>query len=81
MNRHVVRLFARYAELFGAEQVEVVLAPDARVADLIAALRILPGGAALPAQPFVAINLSQAPADTTLHVGDEVALLPPLAGG
>lgn len=81
MNRHVVRLFARYAELFGVEQVEVALPPHARVVDLIAALRILPGGASLPAQPFVAVNMAQAGADTVLSAGDELALLPPLAGG
>lgn len=81
MNRHVVRLFARYAELFGAEQVEVQLPADSRVSDLIAALRTLPGGASLPANPFVAVNLSHADAGTRLNATDEVALLPPLAGG
>jgi molybdopterin converting factor small subunit len=81
MNRHVVRLFARYGELFGAEQVEVMLPSDARVSDLVAALRCLPGGASLPAQPFVAVNLAQATPDAALHPGDELALLPPLAGG
>jgi len=81
VNRHTVRLFARYAELFGAEQVEVMLPPDARVADLITALRVLPGGASLPAQPFVAVNLAQASLSTAVRAADEIALLPPLAGG
>jgi molybdopterin converting factor small subunit len=81
MNRHVVRLFARYAELFGAEQLEVMLPSNARVSDLVDGLRSFPGGASLPAQPFVAVNLAQAALDAPLHVGDEVALLPPLAGG
>jgi molybdopterin converting factor small subunit len=81
MNRHSVRLFARYAELFGAEQVEVMLPPRACVADLIGALRALPEGASLPARPFVAVNMTQATADDVLHAGDEIALLPPLAGG
>ena len=81
MNRHVVRLFARYAELFGAEQVEVQLPANSHVADLIVALRALPGGASLPARPFIAVNLAHADASTPLKVTDEVALLPPLAGG
>ena len=81
MNRYVVRLFARYAELFGAEQVEVQLPANSNVADLITALRTLPGGASLPAIPFVAVNLSHAVAGTRLNPNDEVALLPPLAGG
>lgn len=81
MNRHVVRLFARYAELFGAEQVEVLLPSNSRVSDLIVALRALPGGASLPAQPFVAVNMAQVADGFELHEGDELALLPPLAGG
>lgn len=81
MNRHTVRLFARYAELFGAEQVEVTLPAMACVADLIGALRALPGGASLPERPFVAVNMAQAAPQDVVHAGDEVALLPPLAGG
>jgi molybdopterin converting factor small subunit len=81
VNRYTVRLFARYAELFGAEQVEVMLPPDARVVDLITALRVLPGGASLPAQPFIAVNLSHASPTMTVRSADEIALLPPLAGG
>ncbi|HEY3935306.1 MAG TPA: MoaD/ThiS family protein [Gemmatimonadales bacterium] len=81
MTLHRVRLFARYAELFGAEQVEVTLPPGSRVGDLISALRVLPGGASLPGDPFVAVNMSQASAGTSLSPHDEIALLPPLAGG
>ena len=81
MTRYPVRLFARYAELFGAEQVEVMLPSNARVADLITALRLLPGGAALPSSPFVVVNMTQAATDTVLAATDEIAVLPPLAGG
>ena len=81
MIRHVVRLFARYAELFGAAQVEVMLPANSSVSDLIAALRALPGGASLPMQPFVAVNMAQAATTDILNPGDELALLPPLAGG
>jgi molybdopterin converting factor small subunit len=81
MNRHMVRLFARYAELFGSEQVELMLPPMATVADLVGALRILPGGASLPERPFIAVNMAQAASDDVVQPNDEVALLPPLAGG
>jgi molybdopterin synthase sulfur carrier subunit len=81
MNRHAVRLFARYAELLQSDQVEVSLPNGSTVADLVLALRALPGGASLPAQPFVAINMTQASLNAPLHAGDELALLPPLAGG
>lgn len=81
MNRFRVQLFARYAELFGAPEVVVELADCSCVTDLIAALRNIPGGASLPAAPFVAINFESAGPDRILMVGDELALLPPLAGG
>lgn len=76
-----VRLFARYAELFGAEHVDVTLSSPATVADLIAELRKLPGGSALPAVPFVAVNMARAQVDTGLTGSEEIALLPPLSGG
>ena len=81
MNRFRVQLFARYAELFGAEQVEVTLTGSPCVADLISALRTLPGGASLPPSPFVAVNLTRAEGSTPISGADELALLPPLAGG
>ena len=81
MNRYRVLLFARYAELLGAEQIEVVLPDGASVADLTTALRVLPGGGLLPPQPLVAVNLRQAPPGTPLQPTDQIAVLPPLAGG
>jgi len=81
MNRHAVRLFARYAELFGTDRVEVTLPSDATVADLIAALRELPGGGSLPASPFVVVNMGRAQPSAPVRSGDELALLPRLAGG
>jgi molybdopterin converting factor small subunit len=81
MNRFVVRLFARYAELLGAEMVVIALPDRSTVADLVTALRALPGGGSLPPAPFVAVNLAQAAPTDTLTPGDELALLPPLSGG
>jgi len=79
--RFHVHLFARYAELFGTPEVSVTLAEDATVAELITALRDLPGGESLPAIPFVAVNFEQSGTGRRLMPGDELALLPPLAGG
>jgi molybdopterin converting factor small subunit len=76
-----VLLFARYAELFGAPDVFVTLPDGACVADLMTALRTLPGGELLPAVPFVAVNHEQCDTTRRLMAGDELALLPPLAGG
>ncbi len=58
-----------------------MLPSNARVADLIIALRSLPGGDVLPAHPFVAVNFAQVDRDVVISPGDEVAVLPPLAGG
>ncbi len=80
--RVTARLFAQYAELAGVESVSIALAPGAVVADLVAALRrTVPNGELLPERPLVAVNLSHARADQPLSDGDEIALLPPLAGG
>lgn len=76
-----VLLFARYAELLGRSSVELPLPAGARVRDVVAALRALPGGDALPAEPLVALGRRQASATDVVAAGDEVALLPPLAGG
>ena len=76
-----VLLFARFAELLGNSELDLVLDPPATVRTALDSLRALPGGASLPSGPLVARNLVQAQLDTALEDGDEVAVLPPLAGG
>ena len=76
-----VLLFAGYAERLGLETVRVALPAIATVADALDHLRSLPGGEQIPPKPLCAVNLTHAALDTRLSEGDEVALLPPLAGG
>jgi molybdopterin synthase catalytic subunit len=77
-----VLLFASYAELTGQEEVEAVLPSPARVHDLLSWVRaVLPGGTGLPERPLVAVNQRHVRLDAPLADGDEVALLPPMAGG
>ena len=77
-----VRPFARYAEVLGLEEVTLELVEPATVCDAIALLRErAPNGDRLPVNPLVAIDLQQVRSDRTLSEGDELALLPPLAGG
>jgi len=77
-----VRLFARYAEVVGQDRVSVALTGGATVADLLAALRLqVPRFTALPARPLCAVNLAHVLPSHALRDGDEVAILPPLAGG
>lgn len=76
-----VLLFARFAELLGTERLVVRLESPATVARLLDRLAALPGGSLLPTSPLVARNHQQVTLDDVLSSGDEVALLPPLAGG
>ena len=74
-------LFASYADALGMESVRLTLPEGARVDDALAELRALPGGDRLPPAPLVAINLSYARTDSALAPGDELAVIPPVAGG
>ena len=76
-----ILLFASYAERLGLERVEAALPPGATVADALDYLRALPGGGELPPKPLCARNLAHVSTDVLLADGDELAVLPPLAGG
>ncbi len=76
-----VLLFARFAELLGGTELELELSPPATVRTVLDSLRKLSGGDQLPPAPLVARNQVHAQLDTMLEDGDEVAVLPPLAGG
>ena len=74
--------FATYRDLAGTDELAVELPAGARVADLVRHLR--EGGtalASLPESPVVAVNMDYARAAVELRDGDEVALIPPVAGG
>ena len=77
-----LRYLARYAELLGVESEELTLPAPATVGDVVAALRAArPAAAQLPAKPLCAVNFCQALWGDPVVAGDEVALLPPMAGG
>lgn len=76
-----VLLFASYAETLGFDAVELSLDSPAVVRDVIDRLRALPGGDRLPPKPLCALNLTHVRPEATLSQGDELAILPPLAGG
>lgn len=75
-----VLLFASYAETIGAPSVAVTVAPGASVGDVLAAVRALAPGAGLP-PALVAVNQAYAELSQRLIAGDEVAIIPPVAGG
>ena len=76
-----VLLFARYADLLGQSTLEVPARDAESVATIVAYVRSLPGGGVLPARPLVAVNLRQVDLEYRPQPGDEVAFLPPMAGG
>ncbi|HEU5465751.1 MAG TPA: MoaD/ThiS family protein [Gemmatimonadales bacterium] len=77
-----IRFFARYAELAGRSEGTLSVPLPATVSDVIQRIRDeWPGTSALPAQPLAALNLRHVRLDAPVADGDELAFLPPLAGG
>lgn len=76
-----VLLFASYAERMGLESVEVRLPLPATVGGVLDRVRALPGGSDIPPRPLCALNLAHVALETLVSPGDEIAVLPPLAGG
>ncbi|HEY4217586.1 MAG TPA: MoaD/ThiS family protein [Gemmatimonadaceae bacterium] len=76
-----VLLFASYADALGASSLTVELAAGATAGDVVQHVRALPGADRLPPAPLVAVNQRYAPATQPLTDNDEVALIPPVAGG
>jgi molybdopterin synthase sulfur carrier subunit len=77
-----ILFFATYADLLGRGETELTVAAPATVADLLDRLRHeLPGADRLPPRPMVAVNQRHADLETPVADADEVAFLPPLAGG
>ena len=74
--------FAIYRDILGLESMKVTLGHGSTVADLLLDLR---GRGEpftkLPSRPAVAVNLAYSGPDAPLADGDEVAFIPPVAGG
>jgi molybdopterin converting factor small subunit len=76
-----IRLFASYAERLGAELIDLPAEGIRTVADVLERLRSLPNGTVVGPATLVAVNLRHSPPGTAVRAGDEVAVMPPLAGG
>ena len=76
-----VRFFASYADSLGLARTQLTLDSGSRVSDVLASVAKLPGAAVIPRLPRVAVNHVFAEIDTILQTGDEVAFIPPVAGG
>jgi molybdopterin converting factor subunit 1 len=74
--------FASYRELLGTGQMTLELAEAATVSDLLHEIRGRGAETAqLPEAPVVAVNREFVSIETVLRDGDEVAFVPPVAGG
>ena len=76
-----VLLFASYADSLGTSALALEMAEGATVGDVVARVREMPGASRLPSEPLVAVNERYAKRDRVLAPGDEVAIIPPVAGG
>lgn len=76
-----VLLFASYADLLGARSLDIELPTGATVRQLVERLASFPGADKLPPKPLVAVNQGYAKETQVLKQGDEIAVIPPVAGG
>jgi molybdopterin converting factor subunit 1 len=76
-----VLLFASYADVLGGDRLTVDLPAGSSVRDLLDRVRALPGAERLPPSPMVAVNQRYATIQQRLAAGDEIAIIPPVAGG
>ena len=75
-------LFASYRDLVGTGEGSLELPHGATAGSAVAALRARGAPwSTLPDRPVVAVNEEYAKLDHPLADGDELALLPPVAGG
>lgn len=74
--------FARYREILGTAELRVDLAEPLPVEAFVRLIRERGEPfSSLPADASVAVNRTVATPDTPVRAGDEVAFLPPVAGG
>jgi len=76
-----VLLFASYADALGASELTLDLPAGARVRDVLSRVKSMVSGKRVPDKPMVAVNQRYATDDQTVNSSDEVAIIPPVAGG
>jgi molybdopterin converting factor subunit 1 len=76
-----VLLFASYADAIGAPEVALDLPAGARVRDVLSRIKTMAIGKRIPDKPMVAVNQRYAADDQLVGAHDEIAIIPPVAGG
>lgn len=77
-----VKLFAIYQEVFGTQELDLILPPQSTVNNILQSLiEQKPQLAKWQEVTRFGVNLKFVPPETLLHDGDEVVLIPPVSGG
>ncbi len=76
-----VLLFASYAEALGTSSMSIEIERGETVGALLKRIQRQAGGSRLPPRPLIAVNESYADDSVALEENDEVAIIPPVAGG
>jgi molybdopterin converting factor subunit 1 len=76
-----VLLFASYAEALGTSELTLDVPDGTRAGEVLAKVRELTAATELPPSPLMAVNATYAPSSQQIEAGDEVAIIPPVAGG
>jgi molybdopterin converting factor subunit 1 len=76
-----VLLFASYADALGAPEVAIDVPPGAKVGDVLERVKALVSGKRVPDKPLIAVNKRYARPDHPVGASDEIAIIPPVAGG
>jgi molybdopterin converting factor subunit 1 len=77
-----LKLFARFAEAFGADEISLTLPPPVFLRELRAELiRLRPALAKLVTVSAFAVSEEYADDDHLVNASDEVAVIPPVSGG
>ena len=76
-----ILLFAQYAEALGRSELEMEVPAGSTVATVLERITQLAGSERIPPAPMVAINQTYALLSDAVQPSDEIAIIPPVAGG
>ena len=76
-----VLLLASYADALGTSELALEVPEGTRVRDVLARVKQMAAGKRVPDKPMVAVNQKYAAEDRLVTTTDEVAIIPPVAGG
>ena len=76
-----VLLFASYADAIGSSELALEMPEGSRADDVLQRVKAMAAGKRIPDRPMIAVNQRYAQGDQAISATDEVAIIPPVAGG